>query len=140
MLHTGSTQSPWKDSPGHRHGKLFISRPYKRRAEDLLKLSRHQLNVVAAILTGHAPMRKHLHIMGLSDGDPTCRFCRKETKTVKHIIYCCQVLACQRYNFFGKLSAETKAISTASFKGPLPLYKRHRVTEPVLNGVLRAAQ
>jgi ribonuclease HI len=27
----------WKDLPGQRHGKLFISRPHKRRAEDLLK-------------------------------------------------------------------------------------------------------
>jgi hypothetical protein len=25
-------------------------------------------------------------------------------------------------------------------KGPLPLYKRHRITEPLLNGMFRAAQ
>jgi hypothetical protein len=36
--------------------------------------------MVVAILTGHAPVRKHLHTMGLFDGDPTCRFCGKETK------------------------------------------------------------
>jgi hypothetical protein len=34
----------WKDLPGHRYGKLFIGRPCKRRAEDLLKLSRHSKN------------------------------------------------------------------------------------------------
>jgi hypothetical protein len=51
--------STWKDLPGLRHGKLVISGPCKKRAEDLLKLSRHQLRTVVAILTGHAPVRMH---------------------------------------------------------------------------------
>jgi hypothetical protein len=63
----------WRDLPGHRHGKLFIGRPCKKRADDLLKLSRHQLRMIVAILTGHAAVRGHLHIMGLFEGDPTCR-------------------------------------------------------------------
>jgi hypothetical protein len=105
----------WKDLPGHRHGRLFIGRPCKRRAEDLLKLSRHQLKMAVAILTGHAPVRRHLYIRGLFGGDPSCRFCRMETETVQHII-CCEVLARQCYNFFGKLFAEPKYISTASVR------------------------
>jgi hypothetical protein len=133
--------STWKDLPGHRHGKLFTGRPYKRRAEDLLKLSRHQLKMAVAVLMGHAPVRRHLYIMGLFDGDPTRRFCRMETETGQHIICCCKALACQRYNVFGKLFAEPEDISTASVRDLcLPLYKRHRVIEPVLNGVFWAAQ
>jgi hypothetical protein len=46
--------SAWKALPGHRHGKLLISRSCKRRVEDLLKLSRHQLKMATAILMGHA--------------------------------------------------------------------------------------
>jgi hypothetical protein len=61
--------------PGHRHGKLFIGGLCKKRADDLLKLSRHQLKMVVVILTGHAPVRMHLHTMGLFEGDPTCRLC-----------------------------------------------------------------
>jgi hypothetical protein len=72
--------SAWKDLPGHRHDKLFIGRPCKRRAEDLLKLSRHQLKMAVVVLTGHVPVRRHLYIVGLCDGDPTCRFCRMETE------------------------------------------------------------
>jgi hypothetical protein len=106
----------WEDSPGQRHGKLFLSRPCKKRAENLLRLSRHQLTMVVAFLTGHAPLRKHLHIVGLFDGDPTCRFCRMETETVHHIICCCEALAHQHYKFFGKLFAEPKRISTTSLK------------------------
>ena len=55
--------------------------------------------------------------MGLFDGNPTCRFCRMETETVQHIICCCEALACQRYNIFGKLIAEPRDISAASVRG-----------------------
>ena len=102
--------------PGHRYGKLFIGRPCKKRADDLLKLSRHQLKMVVAILTGHAPVRGHLYIMGLFDGDPTCRICRLETEILQHIICCCEALDRQRHNVFGKLTVEPKDISTASVR------------------------
>jgi hypothetical protein len=108
--------SAWRDLPGHRHGKLFIGRPCKKRADDLLKLSRHQLKMVVVILTGHAPVRMHLCTMGLFEGDPTCRFCRKEAEAVQHIICRCKVLARQRFNVFGNPYVEPKDISTASVR------------------------
>jgi hypothetical protein len=40
-----------RDLPGHRHGKLLIGRPCKKRADDLLKLSKLQLKIVVAIFT-----------------------------------------------------------------------------------------
>jgi hypothetical protein len=79
-------------------------------------LSGHQLEVVVAILTGHAAVRGHLHIMGLFKGDPTCRLCRKETETVQHIICCRETLARQHYNVFGNQFFEPKDISTASVR------------------------
>jgi hypothetical protein len=72
--------------------------------------------MAVAILTGHAPVRRHLNIMGLFDGEPVCRFCRMETETVKHIICCCEALARQRCNVLGRLIAEPKEISTASVR------------------------
>jgi hypothetical protein len=72
--------------------------------------------MVVAILTGHGPVRGHLYTVGLFDGDPTCRFCRKETETAQHIIYCCEALARQRYNVFGNRLVEPKDISTASVR------------------------
>ena len=47
----------WIDLSGLRYGKLFIDRPCKDRADDLLKLGRHQLKMTIAIYTGHAPVR-----------------------------------------------------------------------------------
>jgi hypothetical protein len=85
--------------------------------------------MVVAILTGHVTVWRYLYIMGLFNGDPTCRFCRVETETEQHIICCCEALARQRYNVcvltnsyrilyyvFGKLIAEPKDISTASVR------------------------
>ena len=98
----------WKTVPGCRHGKRFISRPCKKRADDLIKLRRHQIKMVVAILTVHAPVKEHLRIMGLFSGDPFCRFCRMETETVQHITCSCEALARQRYNIFGELFAKPK--------------------------------
>jgi len=106
----------WIDLPGLKHGELFIGRPCKKRADDLLKLGRHQLKMVTAIYTGHVPVRGHLYTMGLFDGDPICRFCGMETETVQHIICCCEALACQHCNVFGRLTVEPKDISIASIR------------------------
>jgi hypothetical protein len=77
--------------------------------------------------------------MGLFDRDRTCRFYRMETETVQRVICCCEALARQRHNVFGKLTVEPRHKHSFS-KGPLPFYKRHRVTESELNGVFRVAQ
>ena len=58
---------------GHRHGKLFIGRPCKERADDLLKLSRHHLKIVGAILTGHAAVRRHLYTVRILTGHAAVR-------------------------------------------------------------------
>jgi len=106
----------WIDLPGLKHGKLFIDRPCKKRADDLLKLGRHQLKMATAIYAGHVPVRGCLYTMGQFDGDPTCRVCGLETETVQHIICCCEALACQHYNVFGRPTVEPKDISTASIR------------------------
>jgi hypothetical protein len=111
--------------PGCRHGKLFIDRPSKKRADDLLKLGRHQLKMILAILAGHAPVRGRLRIMVLFNGDPSCRFCGVETETVQHITCCCKVLTRQRYDVFGNPSVKPKDISTASVRD-LCLFIRDR--------------
>jgi hypothetical protein len=125
--------------PDCRHGKLFVGRPRKKRAADLLKLDRHQIKMVVAILTGHAPVRGRLRIMGLFNGDPSCRFCGMETEIVQHITCCCEALARLRYNIFGKPSVEPKYISTSSVKDLCPFIRDNGLLN-VLNGVFRIAQ
>jgi hypothetical protein len=56
--------STLRDLPDHRHCKFFIGKPCKKRADDLLRLSRHLLRLTVAIFTGHAPVRGHLYTVG----------------------------------------------------------------------------
>jgi hypothetical protein len=72
--------------------------------------------MAVAILTGHAAVRGHLRTMGLFKEDPSYRFYRTENETVQHITCCCEALARQRYNIFGKPFVEPKDIRTASLR------------------------
>ena len=72
------------------HGKIdqatdkvkYLLVDHVRKDLRTLKLSRHQLRMVVAYLTGHAPVKKHLNMMGLFDSDADLRFCKMETEAV----------------------------------------------------------
>ena len=100
--------STWKDISGCRYNSFFIGKPWKKRADDLLKLGRHQIKMVVAILIAHAPVKGSLCTMGLFNGDPPCRYCGMETETVQHITCCCGSFTHQHYNVFGELSVNQK--------------------------------
>jgi hypothetical protein len=101
----------WTHLPGCKNGKLFRGRPCKKRADDLLKLDRHQLKLAVVILTGHAPVRGLLRTIGLFDRNPSCRLCGMKTETVQHLVCCCEALSRQRYNVFGELILEPKDLT-----------------------------
>ena len=107
----------WTQMPGCKHGKLFIGRTWKKRADDLLQLDRHQLKLIAATLTGHVPVRGHLRAVGLYDGDPSCRFCGTGDRNSAAPCLLLRGLVCQRYNVLGELTVEPNVIlCTATVK------------------------
>jgi len=85
----------WIDLPVLRYGRVFKEKPGKKRADDLLKLRRHQIKRRTAIYNVHITVRGRLYTTGLFDGDPGCRFCGMETESVQHIICCWKDLARQ---------------------------------------------
>jgi hypothetical protein len=58
----------------------------------LLPLTRAQSRVVTGPFTGHSTLRRHLHLMGLTDS-PLCRKCGAEDETSAHILCWCEALA-----------------------------------------------
>ena len=87
----GDTQrQAWELISGH-----FLG--YKAR---FLSFNRTQSRAVTGLLTGHNTLRRHLHLMGLSDS-PLCRRCRAEDETSAHIHYVCEVLATLRRAYLG---------------------------------------
>ena len=57
-----------------------------------LSSNRTQSRAVTGLLTGHNILRRHLHLMGLSDS-PLCRRCGAEDETSAHILCECEALA-----------------------------------------------
>lgn len=111
--------SHWESVPGQTHGKMYIGRTCASRAELLLKTSRNQLRVITGFLTGHAPVKGHLHTMGLFHGDLSCRLCNREPETVNHILHDCEALDRRRQTLFGDIEMTPKLYGTH----PLDLYK-----------------
>ena len=57
-----------------------------------LSFNRTQSWSVTGILTGHNTLKRHLHLIGLSDS-PLCGRCGAETETSAHILCDCEALA-----------------------------------------------
>jgi hypothetical protein len=59
-----------------------------------------QSRVVTGLLAGHNTLRRHLHLMGLTDS-PLCRKCGAEEETSAHIRCRCEALALTRHAYLG---------------------------------------
>ena len=96
----------WEKCPGGRQGKLFIKEPCKKRTEEILKLNRLQIKTITGLLSGHAPLKKHLNTMGLWNGNLDCRLCGENIETAQHIVCSCAALDRRRHTLFGQSSLE----------------------------------
>ena len=64
-----------------------------------LSFNRTQSRAITGLLTGHNALRRHLHLMGLSDS-PLCR-CGAQDETSAHILCECEALASLRHVYQG---------------------------------------
>jgi predicted Zn-ribbon and HTH transcriptional regulator len=73
----------------------LISSPKLATRARLLSFNRTKSSAVIGLLTAHNTLRRHLHVMGLSN-NPTCRKCGTEEETSVHILCECPALASLR--------------------------------------------
>jgi predicted Zn-ribbon and HTH transcriptional regulator len=78
-----------------------------------LSFNRSQSSVVTGLLTAHHTLRKHLHVMGLSN-NPTCRKCGTEEETSVHILCECEALASLRHAHLGSFFLNLEGIMNLS--------------------------
>jgi len=78
-----------------------------------LSFKRTQSKVVTALLTGHNTLRRHLHLMGLSDS-PLCRRCGAEEETSAHVLCECEALSSLRHVYLGSFFLEPEDINSIS--------------------------
>jgi hypothetical protein len=91
----------WRGPCGtQRQARKLISGPNLAIGAQLLCFNRTQSRVVTGLLTGHNTLKRHLHVMGLSN-DPTCRKCGTEEETSVHVLCECEALASLRHRNLG---------------------------------------
>jgi len=68
-----------------RQAREFISGPSLGTRAKFMTLSRIQSRVVTGLLTGHNTLRRHLHLLGLSNS-PLCRWCEAGEETSARVL------------------------------------------------------
>ena len=94
-----------------RQARELISGPNLATGARLLSFYRNrtQIRVVVGLLTRHNTLRRHLHVMGLSN-DPACRKCGTEEETSVHILCVCEALASLRHQYLGSFFLDPEDI------------------------------
>jgi hypothetical protein len=91
----------------------LISGPYLGTKARLLSFNMIRSRAVTGLLTGHNTLRRHLHLMGLTDS-PLCRKCGAEDETSAHILCRCEALTSLRHACLGCFFLEPENIKNVS--------------------------
>jgi ribonuclease HI len=119
----------WANLPRQMHSKAFIGTLCQKKTEELFLMNRNQLRIITGFLTGHAPVKNHLHKIGLYNGDLNCRLCNKEPETVKHILCYCEALDRKRQTIFGQPQGEPELYRESSVKDLYTLVQGTKILE-----------
>jgi hypothetical protein len=68
---------------------------------------------ILSTFCGHSILRRHLHIMGLSDS-PLCRKCGAEEETSADVLCECEALATHRHIYLGSFFLNPEGIKELS--------------------------
>ena len=83
-----------------RQVRELISGPYLGVKVRLLSFNKIQSRAITGLLTGHNNLRRHFHLLGLSD-IPLFRRCGAQDETSAHILCDCEALASLRHAYLG---------------------------------------
>jgi hypothetical protein len=87
----------------------MISGPRTAAKTRLLSFNRTQFRVVTGLLTGHSALRRHLHLIRLTDS-PLYRRCGAEEETSAHVLCECEALATLRHTYLGSFFLDPKDV------------------------------
>jgi len=80
-----------------------------------LFFNRTQSKAVTRLLTGHNTLRRHLYLIGLSDG-PLCRRCGADDETSAYVLCECDASALLRHVYLGSSSLESEDIESLNLQ------------------------
>ena len=91
----------WNAAIGCRQAKAILPSPCDRISVSLRNLQRQDLRAVVGVLSGHAPVARHLFIMKLCDS-PMCTRCGLAEETTAHFLCDCEAFSSLRLQLLGK--------------------------------------
>jgi len=100
-------------SDNQRQARELISVPCLGVKLRLLSFNRIQSRAVTGLLTGHNALKRHFHLLVLSD-IPLCRRCGAEDETSAHVLCYFETLASFRHVCLGSIFLETEGIKSIS--------------------------
>jgi hypothetical protein len=74
-----------------------------------LSFNRTQSRFVVGLLAGHNTLRRHLHVMRLSD-NAICRKCDTEEETLVHVLCARKAMASLRHTYLGSFLLDREVI------------------------------
>ena len=92
-------QSCWDNEPGAEHTKQLISGPNKRCTKHLLKLPKHDVNLLIRLITNHTSFLSHKKTIDKTIDDK-CRLCLQHAETFVHLVQDCPALRSLRTTIF----------------------------------------
>jgi hypothetical protein len=95
----------------HRQAEELISGSCLGVKARLLSFNRIYSRVVPGLLIGHNNLRRHFHLMWMSNS-PLCRRCGAKEETSAHILCECEALASLRHMYLGSFFLESESIKS----------------------------
>jgi len=81
----------WERSPRYQRMNLMVpGLPSASYFNSIAKLPRKHTSIITQLITGHAPLNKHLHRIGKADS-ATCPCCHEHEETITHFLLHCPV-------------------------------------------------
>ena len=96
-----------------RQARELISGPWLSAKARVLSFNWTQSRAVTGLLTGHNTLRRHLHLIGLSD-IPLCRRCGAEDDIFAQILCECEALSSLRHVYLGSFFLDPEDIKNIS--------------------------
>jgi hypothetical protein len=109
--------TPWQDLAGtQRQDRELILGPHTAAKPMLLSFDRTKSRLVIGLLTEHNTLRRHLHVMGLTDS-LLCRKCGAEEETSAHVLCEYEALVTLRHTYRGSFFLNPADIRGLSLGG-----------------------
>ena len=106
-------EEKWTRRPDCRQSKIILPST-NHKWKSILSKTKNQIKAVVQIVTGHANLKRHRHIMKLEE-DPICE-CGEDEETSIHVLTECPKFALKRRHYLGDFKIKPENVNKLELK------------------------